>query len=127
LKIYADFQSRADLIKNNFLEFLLAQKKLGKKVAAYGAAAKGNTLLNYSGVRTDLLSFICDAAKAKQGKFMPGSHISIFPPERLSNANIDYLVIFPWNIKDEVVSSTRNLISINSRYVTAIPTLEIFS
>jgi SAM-dependent methyltransferase len=127
LKIYADFQSRADLIKNNFLGFLLAQKKLGKKVAAYGAAAKGNTLLNYSGVKTDLLSFICDAAKAKQGKFMPGSHISILPPERLSNADIDYLVILPWNIKDEVVSSTRNLLSINSRYVTAIPSLEIFS
>jgi hypothetical protein len=73
---YADFQARADRIKDDLLEFLVQQKKAGKKVVAYGAAAKGNTLLNYAGVKPDLLPFVCDAAPSKQGKFLPGSHVS---------------------------------------------------
>ena len=76
-----DFQAIADRVKNDLLYFLLEQKRTGKKVAAYGAAAKGNTLLNYAGVKPDLLPFVCDAAAAKQGKFMPGSHIPILPSD----------------------------------------------
>ena len=83
LTTYQDFQAKADKVKDDFLIFLIEQKRAGKKVAAYGAAAKGNTLLNYAGVKPDLVPFVCDAAAAKQGKYMPGSHIPILPPAAL--------------------------------------------
>ena len=78
LDTYRNFQSKANMLKDDLLNFLIEKKRSGKKVAAYGAAAKGNTLLNYAGVKPDLLPFVCDAALAKQGKYMPGSHIPIF-------------------------------------------------
>src|SRR5262249_7825593 len=80
LDTYRNFQVRADRVKDDLLIFLVEQKRARKKVAGYGAAAKGNTLLNYAGIKPDLLPFVCDAACAKQGKFMPGSHIPILPP-----------------------------------------------
>jgi len=123
LKIYDTFQAKIDTIKNDFLEFLIAQKKLGKKVAAYGAAAKGNTLLNYAGVKPDLLSFVCDAAAAKQGKFMPGSHIPIYEPNVLFDEPLEYVVILPWNITDEVVKQNRKLKDVGVNFITAIPEL----
>lgn len=125
--IYEAFQNNANAIKNDFVEFLIAQKKLGKKIAAYGAAAKGNTLLNYAGVKSDLLSFVCDAAVAKQNKFMPGSHIPILNPEVLLNEKIDYLVILPWNIANEVREHNAHLAIKGVQFVTAIPFLEISS
>ena len=125
LTIYGGFQSKADAIKNDFLEFLIAQKKLGKKVAAYGAAAKGNTLLNYAGVKPDLLPFVCDAATAKQDKFMPGSHIPILKPDALFAAHIDYVVILPWNIAKEVIEQNVNLSKLGTQFVTAIPASKI--
>ena len=112
-------------IKNDFLEFLITQKKLGKKVAAYGAAAKGNTLLNYAGVKPDLLPFVCDAAIAKQNKYMPGSHIPILKPEALSVAHIDYVVILPWNIAKEVTEQNANLSKLGTQFVTAIPAIKV--
>src|SRR5690606_14165839 len=81
LPTYQRFQSRVERIKHDLLAFLIEQKRAGRKVAAYGAAAKGNTLLNYAGVRPDLLPFVCDAAPSKQGKYLPGSHIPIRAPE----------------------------------------------
>lgn len=120
---YEAFQSKADAIKNDFLEFLIRQKKLGKKVAAYGAAAKGNTLLNYAGVKPDLLPFICDAAAAKQNKFMPGSHIPIMEPSALFAQSLDYVVILPWNISEEVISQIHLLKDLGVSFVTAIPEL----
>ncbi len=123
LSLYNSFQAKAELIKNNFLEFLIAQKKLGKKVVAYGAAAKGNTLLNYAGIKPDLLSFVCDAAESKQGKFMPGSHIPILKPKILEEIEFDYVVIFPWNISNEVRLQNSNLISHGVKFVTAVPEL----
>lgn len=123
IKVYKLFQSKADEIKNNFLEFLITQKKLGKKVAAYGAAAKGNTLLNYAGVKPDLLSFVCDAAKAKQGKFMPGSHIPIYEPNLLFDEPLDCVVILPWNIADEVIKQNQKLKSVGVNFSVAIPEL----
>lgn len=125
LKVYASFQAKADSIKNDFLEFLIAQKKLGKKVSAYGAAAKGNTLLNYAGVKPDLLPFVCDAAAAKQAKFMPGSHILIREPNALFDEPLDYVVILPWNIADEVVKQNQKLKDAGVHFVTAVPFLEI--
>lgn len=125
LAIYSAFQNKADAIKNDFLEFLIAQKKLGKKVAAYGAAAKGNTLLNYAGVKPDLLAFVCDAATAKQNKYMPGSHIPILKPDALSVAHIDYVVILPWNIAKEVIEQNANLSKLGTQFVTAIPAIKV--
>jgi ABC-type Fe3+-hydroxamate transport system substrate-binding protein len=119
---YADFQRHADKIKNDLLEFLLKESKAGKSIAAYGAAAKGNTLLNYAGVKPDLLPFVCDAAVAKQEKFMPGSHIPILSPEVIIKAKPDYVLILPWNIAEEV----KGLLSQDlpyTQYVTAVPKL----
>lgn len=125
LPTYQDFQSRADRVKDDLLAFLIDQKRAGKTVAAYGAAAKGNTLLNYGGVKSDLLPFVCDAAVAKQGKFMPGSHIPILPPAVLFDRRPDYLLILPWNIAAEVKQQNASLAGTGTKFVTAIPQLEI--
>jgi len=121
---YVEFQPRADRIKNDLLEFLIQQKKAGKIVAAYGAAAKGNTLLNYAGVKPDLLPFVCDAAAAKQEKFMPGSHIPIFNPAAIKKAKPDYVLILPWNIAEEVESQLSQDLP-NAQFVTAVPALKV--
>ena len=98
-------------------------KRAGKKVAAYGAAAKGNTLLNFAGIKPDLLPFVCDAAPAKQGKFLPGSHIPIRAPEILESAPVDFLLIIPWNIANEVKSQNQWLASKGVKFTIAVPHL----
>jgi hypothetical protein len=125
LGIYQNFQSRADRVKDDLLGFLIDQKRSGKSVAAYGAAAKGNTLLNYGGVKPDLLPLVCDAALAKQGKYMPGSHIPILPPSALEQKRPDFLLILPWNIAAEVKQQNRSLATAGTKFVTAVPSLEI--
>lgn len=125
LPTYLEFQPRADKIKNDLLVFLIEQQLRGKKVAAYGAAAKGSTLLNYAGVKPDLLPFVCDAAKAKQGQYMPGSHIPILAPERLAEIKPDFVLILPWNIAEEVIEQLAPLREIGTRFVTAVPWLKI--
>jgi len=125
LASYTSFQGRADRVKNDLLDFLIRQHRAGKTVAAYGAAAKGNTLLNYAGVKPDLLPYVCDAAYAKQGKFMPGSHIPILPPRALQDHLPDYVVILPWNIADEVKQQNATLAKQGTKFVTAVPTLNI--
>ena len=125
LATYQYFQAKADRVKDDLLAFLIEQKRAGRRVAAYGAAAKGNTLLNYAGVKPDLLPFVCDAAAAKQGKFMPGSHIPILAPAALDNQRPDYLVILPWNIAAEVTQQNAKLAELGTRFVTAVPKLEI--
>ena len=125
LGTYQNFQLRADKVKNDLLSFLLEQKQAGKKVAAYGAAAKGNTLLNYAGIKPDLLPFVCDAAPAKQGKYMPGSHIPILPPSALAESAPDYLLILPWNIAAEVKQQNAALAAQGTKFVTAVPSLSI--
>lgn len=124
LEIYTGFQTCADKIKNDLLEFLLEQKKAGKSVAAYGAAAKGNTLLNYAGVKPDLLPFVYDAAVAKQNKFMPGSHITILSPHSIIETKPDYVLILPWNIADEVKGQLSQDLP-NTQFVTVAPRLKI--
>jgi SAM-dependent methyltransferase len=123
LATYQHFQVKADRVKDELLAFLIEKKRAGKKVAAYGAAAKGNTLLNYAGVKPDLLPFVCDAAGAKQGKFMPGSHIPILTPAVLFEQRPDYLVILPWNIAAEVRQQNAQLAEIGTKFVTAVPQL----
>ncbi|MDB9752040.1 class I SAM-dependent methyltransferase [Gammaproteobacteria bacterium] len=126
LATYKDFQSKADIVKDELLSFLLEKKREGKKVAAYGAAAKGNTLLNYAGVKPDLLPFVCDAANAKQNKFLPGSHIPIHAPNLLIEQRPDYLLILPWNIAAEVKLQNFGLAELGTKFVTSVPHLEIF-
>jgi hypothetical protein len=123
LNTYLSFQPRANKIKDDLLSFLIEQKRLGKKVAAYGAAAKGNTLLNYAGIKTDLVEFVCDAALAKQGKFMPGSHIPILHPSEMLNRQFDCVLILPWNIALEVSQQNATLKTKGVRFVRAVPEL----
>ena len=122
---YADFQPRANKIKNDLLEFLIQHKKAGKTVAAYGAAAKGNTLLNYAGVKPDLLSFVCDAAAAKQNKYMPGSHIPILSAQAIIEAKPDYVLILPWNLQTEITTELNYIREWGGLFVTALPELTI--
>jgi SAM-dependent methyltransferase len=125
LAVYQAFQARADRVKDDLLAFLIDAKRSGKALAAYGAAAKGNTLLNYAGVKPDLLPFVCDAALSKQGKFLPGSHVPILPPSALIERRPDYLLILPWNIATEVREQNAKLATYGTRFVTAVPTLRI--
>lgn len=122
---YADFQSRTDKVKDDFLAFLIDAKRAGKTVAAYGAAAKGNTLMNYAGVRSDLLAFVVDRNPAKQHKFMPGSRIPIVAETQLRAVKPDYVVLLPWNLKDELVAQLEYVRAWGGRFVTAVPRLEI--
>lgn len=122
---YLAFQKEAEKIKNALLTFLISLKNEAKKVAAYGAAAKGNTLLNYAGIKPDLLPLAFDAAISKQGKYMPGSHIPILSPDRLNNLDLDYFIILPWNIVDEVTKQNAHLLSKGTKFVTVIPKLNI--
>jgi SAM-dependent methyltransferase len=122
---YKGFQQKVEDTKNAFLQFLLQAKKEGKRVAAYGAAAKGNTLLNYCGVKPDLIRFVVDANPHKQGKFLPGSHIPVVQEKILKEERPDYVVIFPWNIKGEIMRQLAYIGEWNGKFVTAIPKLEI--
>ncbi len=122
---YTALQRRADTIKDNLLLFLIEQKRLGKKIAAYGAAAKGNTLLNYAGVRSDLLPYVCDAAPSKQGKFLPGSHIPIVPPAALRERRPDVVLILPWNIADEIVKQHGYVREWGGVFAVAVPEMRI--
>jgi hypothetical protein len=123
LETYSSLQLRANQIKNDLSHFLIEQKRLGKSVAAYGAAAKGNTLLNYAGVKPDLLQYVCDAAESKQNKFLPGSHIPIVRPDAMRVEPPDWVLILPWNIADEVHAKLRDISVGPINCVTAIPTL----
>ena len=122
---YAGFQSRADHLKNAFLAFLIEAKNAGKTVAAYGAAAKGNTLMNYAGIRSDLISFIVDRNPAKQGKFMPGSRIPIVDESHLRDAKPDFVVILPWNLREEVMTQLDYIRKWGGKFVTAVPHMEV--
>jgi SAM-dependent methyltransferase len=125
LSPYASFQVRADKVKDDLLDFIIHQKRVGKTVVAYGAAAKGNTLLNYAGVKPDLLSFVCDAATAKQGKYMPGSHIPVMHPQAIQQAQPDFVLILPWNIADEVIKQNIFIREWGGKFVTSVPELAI--
>jgi len=125
MDIYNNFQVQANQVKDDLLAFLIEQKRAGKKVAAYGAAAKGNTLLNYAGIKSDLLPAVCDAALAKQGKYMPGSHIPIVAPYQLKDLELDYLLILPWNISTEIITQNMDLKRRGVKFVTAVPDLKI--
>lgn len=122
---YAGFQTKADRVKNDFLSFLIEAKRTGKTVAGYGAAAKGNTLLNYAGIRPDLLPYVVDRNPAKQNKFLPGCRIPIADEARLKQARPDYVVILPWNLREEVMGQLAYIREWGGQFVVAVPSLKV--
>lgn len=122
---YTGFQPRAQRVKEDLLAYLKEAKRAGRTVAAYGAAAKGNTLLNFAGVQSDLIRCVADRNPAKQGRFMPGSRVPIVSPEQMLAEQPDDILILPWNIKDEVIEQLRPIVKRGSRVVVAIPELEV--
>jgi hypothetical protein len=124
LDVYRGFQARADRLKDELLGYLIDQKKRGKRVAAYGAAAKGTTLLNYAGVKPDLLPYVCDAAPSKQGKFLPGAHVPIVATSVLRERRPDVVLVLPWNIADEVLTQHAYARDWGGRFVVAVPMLQ---
>jgi 2-polyprenyl-3-methyl-5-hydroxy-6-metoxy-1,4-benzoquinol methylase len=122
---YRTLQTRAEQVANDFMSFLLEARRRGKRVMGYGAAAKGNTLLNFAGVRPDLIPGVADASPHKQGRFLPGSRIPVVAPTIIDQMKPDYIVVFPWNIRGEVVEQLAHARAWGAQFVTVVPTLEI--
>lgn len=121
--IYAGFQEKAERVRDDLVAFLIAAKRAGRSVAAYGAAAKGNTLLNFAGVRPDLVRYVVDLNPSKQGKFMPGSRIPIVGPEMLRHQRPNDLLVLPWNLLHEVRAQNDSLAQLGTRFMVAVPRL----
>ncbi len=126
LSIYTSYQQKAEKVKNDFTAFLIEAKNAGKKVAGYGAAAKGNTLLNFAGTKKDLLHFVVDASPHKQNKFLPGVHIPVFSEETIKSEKPDYIVILPWNLREEISNQLSYIKDWGGKFVVAVPQLQIF-
>ena len=125
LETYAGFEEQVRRTKRALLEFLLEAKKRGQRIVGYGAPGKGNTLLNYCGIRSDFLDFTVDRNPYKQGKYTPGTHIPILAPERLIEARPDYVLILPWNLEEEIVRSLAGIRAWGGRFVVPIPTVRV--
>jgi SAM-dependent methyltransferase len=126
IETYLDFGKKAAAAKAGLLRFLLDAKRDGKTVAGYGAPAKGNTLLNACGIRPDLLPFTVDRSPHKQGRFLPGTHVPVHAPSRIFEEKPDYVLILPWNIRDEVAAQMAGIREWGGRFAVAIPSLEVF-
>ena len=113
------------MLFRSLLEFLIARRREGKRIAGYGAPGKGNTLLNFCGIRTDLLEFTVDRNPYKQGQFLPGTHIPIHHPEALEQARPDFILILPWNLKEEIVAQLSYTREWGARFVVPIPAVEV--
>jgi len=124
---YAGFEARVEEVRRGLLEFLAAARVAGKTVAAYGAAAKGNTLLNYCGIGRDHIAYCVDRNPAKQNTLLPGSRIPVFGPERLDEVRPDFVLILPWNLKREISAQLAGLCANGTLFVTAVPKVEVFS
>jgi SAM-dependent methyltransferase len=125
IETYQDFAEQVKETKRKLLDFLIAARRAGKKVVGYGAPGKGNTLLNYCGVRTDFLDFTVDRSTYKQGKFLPGTHIPILAPEAIRRTRPDYVLILPWNFKDEIMSQMAYIREWGGRFVVPIPSTRV--
>lgn len=125
LAFYQGFQGKVEKVKMDFLAFLIDARQQGKRVVGYGAAAKGNTMMNFAGIRSDLVSFVVDRNPAKQGKYMPGSRIPIRSEASLNEAKPDYVIIFPWNLKTEVIMQLDHIREWNGTFVVPVPALEV--
>jgi len=126
VETYSRFAEQVKETKRKLLEFLVHAKQSGKKIAAYGAAAKGNTLLNYCGVREDFIDYVVDRSPYKQGKFLPGVRIPIYPPEHIRETRPDYLLILPWNLKDEVMKKSAYIREWGGQFIVPIPEVRVY-
>lgn len=126
IEAYKNFEEIVQAKKREVLKFLIDCKESGKTVVGYGAPAKGNTLLNYCGVRQDMVSYTVDRSPHKQDHYLPGTHIPIRSPEAILNSKPDYVFILPWNLKDEISDQMKDIRNWGGQFVTAIPTLEVF-
>jgi SAM-dependent methyltransferase len=125
LAAYNAFAERVRETKRKLLDFLIAAKRAGKTVVGYGAPGKGNTLLNYCGIRSDFLDYTVDRNPYKHGKFLPGTHIPVLPPERIAATKPDYLLILPWNLKDEIMAQMSAIRDWGGRFVVPIPEVTV--
>jgi hypothetical protein len=125
MSCYASFAEQVKETKRKLLEFLIQAKRDGKTVVGYGAPGKGNTLLNYCGIRTDFLNFTVDRNPYKQGKFLPGTHIPIFHPDRIAEVQPDYVFILPWNFKDEIMKQMAFIREWGGQFVVPIPEVQV--
>ncbi len=126
LETYAAFSDRVVETKRNLLDFLIQTKREGKSVVGYGAPGKGNTLLNYCGVRTDFIDYVVDRNAYKHGKFLPGTHIPVFPTEKIEQTKPDYVLILPWNLKEEISTQLEYVRAWGAKLVVPIPELSIY-
>ncbi|HXZ97289.1 MAG TPA: class I SAM-dependent methyltransferase [Burkholderiales bacterium] len=125
LKTYVGFSEQVKRTKRKLLEFLVNAKASGKTIVGYGAPAKGNTLLNYCGIRSDFLDYTVDRSPHKQGKFLPGTHVPVHAPEKIRETRPDYVLILPWNIKDEIMEQIAEIRSWGGRFVVPIPEVRV--
>jgi SAM-dependent methyltransferase len=125
IETYGTFGEKVRETKRKLLEFLIQAKQAGKTIAGYGAPGKGNTLLNYCGIRTDFIDFTVDKNPYKQGKYLPGTHIPIHAPDRIRQARPDYVLILPWNFRDEIVRQLAYVREWGGRFVVPIPEVEV--
>jgi len=125
-EVYAAFGHRVYALKRDLLDFFAAKKRQGHSIAGYGAAAKGNTLLNFLGARSDFIDFVVDRNPAKQGKYLPGSHIAVLAPDAVGQHRPDFLVIFPWNLRDEIAGQMAAIRKWGGQFVTLIPKINVF-
>ncbi len=124
---YAQFTEQVYETKRRLVEFLIGVKRQGKSVAGYGAPGKGNTLLNYCGIRTDFLAYTVDRNPYKHGKFLPGTHIPIYPPGRISETRPDYVLILPWNLREEIMEQLAEIRSWGGQFVVPIPDVKVYA
>jgi 2-polyprenyl-3-methyl-5-hydroxy-6-metoxy-1,4-benzoquinol methylase len=127
METYSAFSEQVKETKRKLLEFLIKVKREGKTVCGYGAPGKGNTLLNYCGIRTDFLDYTVDRNPYKHGKFTPGTHIPIFPPEKIRDTRPDYLLILPWNVKDEIMKQQSYIKEWGGQFIVPIPEVKVYS
>ena len=127
LDFYKNFEEQVKETKRKLLEFLIEAKRSGKKLAGYGAPGKGNTLLNYCGIRTDFIDFTVDRSPYKQGNLLPGTRIPIYPPEKIDEVKPDYVLILPWNLKEEIMGQMSHIRDWGGRFVIPIPEVTVYS
>jgi hypothetical protein len=126
LDVYFSFTEKVKETKRKLLEFLIEIKRQGKSIAGYGAPGKGNTLLNYCGIRSDFLDYTVDRNPYKQGKYLPGTHIPICPPDKIKETKPDYVLILPWNVKDEIMQQVSYIREWGGQFIVPIPETRVY-
>ena len=125
LEFYVSFAEKVKETKRKILRFLIDAKQEGKTIAGYGAPAKGNTLLNYCGIRSDFIDYTVDRSPHKQGHYLPGTHIPIYHPDKVKDTKPDYLLILPWNLKDEIMEQMSHIRDWGGKFVVLIPEVQV--